>query len=344
MKISRSLSIVAFRLLALALCTTVPLAAETASEKQVLRLMGSRFEITAIHSDPSIARQAISAAIAEIRRIEALISSWDPVSQTSTINRNAGVAPVSVDRELYDLIYRSKKVSRLTGGIFDISYASIDKVWHYDGSMSQLPDSASVRQSVARINYENIILDQQRSSVFLAQKGMKIGFGAIGKGYAANRARDIMIAAGISSGVVNAGGDLISWGLRENGQPWTIGIADPANKTAIKGWLQISNMAVVTSGNYEKFVVIDGKRYGHIIHPKTGFPVSGVESVTIVCPDAELADALATAVFIMGEREGLALINRLKNVEGLIVNDRYELAASSGLDIVYQNPETILQH
>lgn len=305
------------------------------AHEKVLKLMGSRFEIVAVSADAALAWRGINAAIAEIERIEQLISSWDAASQTSEINRNAGIRPVKVDRELFELIRRSKKVSQLTDGIFDISFASVDKIWKFDGSMTHLPTAAEMAASVSKINYENIILDDAASTVFLRNSGMKIGFGAIGKGYAANKAKAVMLELGIENGVVNAGGDLNAWGVRANGEPWEIGITDPKDKTKTIGWLQISNTAVVTSGNYEKFVEFDGKRYSHIIHPKTGMPVSGTKSVTIVCPDAELADALATSVFILGEADGVALIDRLAGIECLLINDNDQIFTSKNLHLNY---------
>ena len=302
---------------------------------QVLLLMGSRFEFIAVSDDSIKANKSIQAAISEVKRIEKLISSWDPASQTSLINANAGVKPVKVAAELFNLIKRSKKVSLLTNGIFNISYASMDKVWKFDGTMTEFPDSAIIASSVSKINFENIDLDENNSTVFLKHKGMKIGFGAIGKGYAANRAKKIMISKNIEHGLVNAGGDLKSWGIQSSGKPWQITVTDPKDKLRNLGWLNISDMAVVTSGNYEKFVEFNGKRYSHIINPKTGYPASGTSSVTIVCPDAELADALATATFIMGVKEGMNLINKIKSVECLLVTEDNELQYSSGLELFY---------
>jgi thiamine biosynthesis lipoprotein len=312
------------------------------THKEVLKLMGSRFEITAVSADSILAWNSINAAIEEIRRIEKLISSWDPNSQTSKINRNAGIKPVIVDSELFELIKRSKKVSELTGGMFDISFASIDKVWKFDDSMTQIPTEEEIAASVSKISYENIILNEENSTVFLKNEGMKIGFGGIGKGYAANRAKAVMATMGVSHGVVNASGDLITWGKQENGQDWSIAIADPKDKIKIFGWLNISDQAVVTSGNYENFVEFNGKRYGHIINPKTGMPATGTKSVTIICPDVELADALATAVFILGENEGVELINQLNGIECLFINDEDEIITSKNLKLNFdKNVNTI---
>ncbi len=311
------------------------------SHTKVLLLMGSRFELTAVSPDEKKATNAIDAGVTEIKRIEKLISSWDKNSQTSEIIRNAGIKPVVVDQELFNLIRRSLKISRLTKGAFDISYASMDKIWRFDGEMKELPDSNAVAASVAKIDYKNIILNPEKRSVYLADEGMKIGFGAIGKGYAANKALDIMAKMDLKGALVNASGDLISWGKDEGGKDWKIGIVNPQNKEKIFSWLSINETAVVTSGNYEKFVTIKGKKYSHIINPKTGYPVRGLSSVSIICPNAELADALATSVFVLGKEKGLELINKLKGIECLIVTDKQELITSENLHLDYiQKPIT----
>ena len=313
------------------------------SRTKVLLLMGSRFELTAISRNQENANKAIEAGITEIKRIEKLISSWDPNSQTSEIIRNAGIKPVIVDQELFNLIRRSIKVSELTHGAFDISYASMDKVWRFDGEMKQLPDSSVVAASVAKINYKNIILNPDTRTVFLKDKGMKIGFGAIGKGYAANKALDIMSKMNLGGALVNASGDLISWGKNEDGKDWKVGIVNPKQKEKIFSWLNISETAVVTSGNYEKFVKINGETYSHIIDPRTGYPVKGLSSVSIICPNAELADALATSVFVLGKEKGLELINQLKGIECLLITDKQELFTSKNLHLDYIN-KPIINH
>ncbi len=301
--------------------------------------MGVSFEITVVSGDEKKARGAIDDALAEIIRIENLISSWKKDSETSLINVNAGVKSVVVSKELFELVYRSKKISELTNGIFDISYASSDKIWRFDGSQTELPSSDLVEESIAKIGYHNIILNRDNYSIYLKNKGMKIGFGAIGKGYAANRAKALLQSKGIAHGVVNAGGDLITWGKMKNNEDWSIGIANPKAKEEVMGWIIINDMAVVTSGNYEKFFTVKGVKYSHIINPKTGYPATGTKSVTIICEDAELSDALATSVFILGKEEGIKLIDRLKNIECLIVTDKNELVSSKGLKLNYYKLE-----
>ena len=301
---------------------------------RTLLLMGSRFVISVVGSDQELADEQIDAAIAEIQRIEHLISSWDETSQTSEINRQAGIQPVKVDAELLGLIKRARKVSELTQGAFDITFGSIDeKIWHFDGTMTALPDSNLARQAVRLINYRNIILDEEAQTVFLKEKGMRIGFGAIGKGYAAEKAKALLQQAGVADGIVNAGGDLAVWGHQPDGSPWTIGIANPDSKLEAFSYLEVSNTAVVTSGNYEKYVEIGGKRYTHIIDPRTGYPVSGLKSVTIICPNAELADALATSVFVLGKDVGLDLINQLQGIHCILVDDAGAISTSKQIEI-----------
>lgn len=297
--------------------------------------MGTEFQITALSHSIEHSKLAVEAAYKEVVRIEALISSWDEKSETSEINRNAGIQPVSVDDELYQLIYRSKKISELSNGIFDISFASIDKVWKFDGSMESIPTEDKIAASVALINYENIVLDPTQKTVYLTEKGMKIGFGGIGKGYAANRCKMVMEEMGIENGVVNAGGDLITWGKQKNGDDWSIGIANPEMKNTAFSWLKISDLAVVTSGNYERFVEFDGIKYCHIIHPKTGWPAELMTSVTIICPDAEVADAFATTVFILGAEKGIQFVNNIKDVECLIIDENGTLHYSKNISLNY---------
>ncbi len=293
--------------------------------------MGSPFEITIVTSPEVNANELIAKAELEIRRIEKLISSWDHHSQTSKINTNAGLSPVKVDTELYGLIERSIKVSRLTGGAFDISFASINHIYTFDGSTNDMPSEEEVSRSVQLINYKDILLNPLDTSVFLKKVGMKIGFGAIGKGYAANMAKKFLINNGVKNGIVNAGGDLCAWGAPVNGNSWKIGIADPSKEKPFIAYVDLNDLAMVTSGNYERFIFIDNVKYAHIIDPRTGHPVRGLKSVSIVCPDAELADALATAVFVIGAKNGLAFVNQLENVECLIIDDNNKIMLSKNM-------------
>lgn len=295
--------------------------------------MGSDFEITIVEKNESRANYLLDLAIKEISRIEKLISSWDKSSQTSKINLNAGIKPIKVDKELFDLISRSLKVSQLSQGAFDISYASLDKVWYFNKKMLKIPSEEEIKKSVSNVGFGNIILNQKNQTVFLKKKGMKIGFGAIGKGYAADMAQLILIKNNVKSGIINASGDLTAWGGKPSGEDWMVAIVNPLNKDKIFSWLPIKNKAVVTSGNYEKFINFNGKLYSHIIDPRTGYPSEGILSVTIFAEQAELADALATSVFVLGEEIGMNLINQLKGIDCIIINDKNEIIKSKNIEI-----------
>lgn len=301
--------------------------------KRTMKLMGSRFDITVVAKDPLEGEEYINLAINEIKRIEKLISSWDPNSQTSEINKNAGVKPVKVDAELFNLIQRGIGISTLTDGAFDISYASMDNIWKFDGSMTEMPEEAAIKASVSKVGYQNILLNKEDHTVFLKLKGMKIGFGAIGKGYAADKAKELLISKGVVAGIINASGDMNTWGKQPNGDSWQVAITNPMDKNKVFALLPLDNGAVVTSGNYEKYVTFNNTRYTHIIDPRSGYPATGIVSVTVFAPKAELADALATSVFVMGKEVGLSRIEQLPKVECIIIDDLGTIITSKNIQI-----------
>lgn len=302
--------------------------------REIVKLMGNRFEFTAVADTEEMGKTAILAAITEVKRIEELLTTYKDSSEVNEINRFAGIRPVKVASEVIALINRSLKISSITQGAFDITYGSIDKsLWNFDVNMTSLPDKETALKSVCLINYKNVIVNETENTVMLKKKGMRIGFGGIGKGYAADRAKQTMIAMGIKSGIVNAAGDLVTWGTQADGKAWTIGIADPNSKHQAFSALSISDMAIATSGNYEKYATINGKKYAHTIDPKTGFPVTGVKSVSIICPSAELADALATPVMVMGVAVGLDLINQMKNVACVVIDDEDHIYSSKNINL-----------
>lgn len=295
--------------------------------------MGSRFEITVVAKDSIEAKDYIDAAVVEITRIEKLISSWDLASQTSEINRNAGIKPVKVDEELYNLIGRSVEISKLTDGAFDISFASMDKIWKFDGSMTEMPSEEAIKQSVEKVGYQNIILDPENFTVFLKLEGMKIGFGAIGKGYAADKAKILLMERGVDAGIINASGDMNTWGNQPDGEFWKVAITNPMDKNKAFALLPLYNNAVVTSGNYEKYVTFNEIRYTHIIDPRTGYPATGIISATVFAPKAEIADALATSIFVMGREVGIDFINQLPKIECIIIDEKGEVFTSKNIEI-----------
>jgi FAD:protein FMN transferase len=284
--------------------------------------MGNRFQLSAVGISEEWAQDCIEAGIDEIRRIEKKLTTFSEESETALINQNAGLKPVIVSDEIFDLIERSKKISEITQGAFDITYGSVDRtLWNFDIHMTKLPDAATAREMTKLINFRNVLMNRNEISVMLKKKGMRIGFGGIGKGYAAERAKAVMKSKGVESGVVNASGDMTTWGLQPDGTPWTIGIADPNFKDRAFSFMNITDMAVATSGNYEKFIIVDGRKYSHTIDPRTGLPIRGIKSVTVISTNAEIADAMTTPVMIMGVGAGLHMINQIANVEAIIIDD-----------------------
>lgn len=298
---------------------------------KVMKLMGSRFEITVVAPNEEIGYINIDEAAAEVKRIEKIISSWDEASETSLINRNAGIKPVKVSQELFKLLQRAQQISEITDGAFDVTFASMQAVWKFDGSMKYPPTELEIVNSIAKVGYQKMILDPVASTVFLKQKGMRIGLGAIGKGYAADKAKEFLVSKRVPGGIINAAGDLTTWGTKVTGEKWLIGIANPLSKDKIFSWLPIVESSVATSGNYEKFIVFNGEKYTHIIDPRTGYPATGINSVSIFAKSAELCDAMATAIFIMGKDTGLSLINQLGGTEVIIVDANNKIHKSDGI-------------
>lgn len=285
-------------------------------------LMGSVFELVVVENDSAMAQQHFQKTITEIERIENLISEWRPHTQISQVNQNAGIGPVKVDREVFELTQRAIKYSQLTEGAFDISIAALDRVWLFDGSMEEAPSNISIQQSIQNVGYQYIVLDSLNSTIFLQKKGMKIGFGSIGKGYAADKGREHLQSIGVKGGIVNASGDLSAWGTQPNGKPWKVGVANPFKAHKMLKVLKLKNGSVTTSGSNEKFAEIHGKRYSHIINPKTGWPSEGLISVTVSGSSAEFANFLSTSIMVLGKKEGRKLLSKYPDYKAIIIRDK----------------------
>lgn len=301
--------------------------------KKKKSLLASPFEITVVATDSVQANFYTELAISEVKRIENLISDWIPTTQISLVNQNAGIAPVKVDLEVFELVKRAKNISKLTDGAFDISYASMDKIWKFDGSMKEMPSAENIKKSVEKVGYENIILNEKDTTIFLKNQGMKLGLGGIGQGYIADKIKVLLQENGCASGLVNISGDINTWGKQPNGENWTVGIVNPLNKNKVFATFPLYDSAVETSGSYEKYVTFNGKRYSHIIDPRTGYPASGIVSVSVFAKQTELADALATGIFVLGIEVGLELVNQLKGIGCIIVDEKGAIHASKNIDI-----------
>ena len=301
--------------------------------KKKKSLLGSPFEITVVATDSVQAHQFVNMAFDEVTRIEHLISDWIPTTQISKVNQQAGIAAVKVDLEVFELVERALKISKITDGAFDISYASMDKIWKFDGSMKTMPTEEAIKKSVAKVGYEHILLDANNTTIFLEKEGMKLGLGGIGQGYIADKIKVLLQKNGCTSGLVNVSGDINTWGKQPNGADWSVGIVNPMNKNKVFATFPLYDSAVETSGSYEKYVTFNGKRYSHIIDPRTGYPATGIVSVSVFAKQTELADAIATGIFVLGVEVGLDLVNQLKGIGCIIVDEKGAIHASKNIDI-----------
>jgi len=296
-----------------------------------IEIMGSKFEFTLVVPNEEIGYINIEEAASEIKRVEKMISSWDPESETSLINSNAGVSPVKVSEELYKLIERCVQISEITYGAFDISYGPLTELWKFDGSMSYLPTPEEIRRCVEKVGYQKIDLSGLERTIFLKKKGMKLNFGGVGKGYAVDRAKELLVSKGVMAGMINASGDITTWGTKSSGEKWLIGIENPGWRKNIFTWIPIVESSVSITANYKKYVMVNGKRYSHIINPKTGYPITGIDKVAVLSKTSEFSDALATAVVILGKEDGLALIDQLGGTEVIIADNMGDVVHSNGI-------------
>ena len=291
-----------------------------------VKLMGCGFVITAVDPDPQNAWDAIRAGVAEIFRVEQLISSWRTDSVTHEVNAQAGIRPVAVPEEYLGLVSRSLRVSRMTLGAFDISGTLSRYYYNFDKQEHDPLPAEKLDELRERIDYNAIEVDEEKGTIFLRKPGMKIGFGGIGKGYAAWRAFKVMEEFDLVGGMVNASGDLMCWGDPPQKNGWEVYLPDPENRHEPLLYLTIPNGSVVTSGNHENYTLVNGKRLSHIVDPRTALPVEGLQSVSVICPNPEFGDALATGISVLGAKAGIDLVNRLFGVECVIIdaqNNRY---------------------
>jgi thiamine biosynthesis lipoprotein len=284
------------------------------------RLMGTEFEISVVGDKHAWANECINSAIAEISRVEKLLSAFGDDSEIKAINRNAGVKPVKVSGEIFRLIDRALKISELTYGAFDITYYSADKI--FIDSNCNTPVN-TIPYSIIKTNYKGLAIDAQNCTVFLKEKGMRISLAALTKGYAADRAKYLMQLEGVSSGVINAGGDILTWGTQPDFEPWTVATAYPAYNSTLLADVDISNMALSTSINREK----SAKK----TDVKSGFVVSAIENIHVLSPSAEFAGALTSPLMAMGINAGLYLVNCLNQVGCVITDDQNRVYTSKGV-------------
>ena len=284
------------------------------------RLIGTEFEISVAGDDHVWANERINSAIAEISRIEKLLSAFGDDSQVNAINRNAGIKPVKTSGEIFRLIDRALSISELTHGAFDTTYYAADKLFidtKFDTPVNTIP------YSVTKTNYKGVAIDANNLTVFLKEKGMRISLAAVTKGYAADRAKYVMQLEGVSSGIINAGGDILTWGYQPNFEPWTVATAYPACNNPLLAQMDISNMALATSANKQNLAKKTGA--------KSRFLLSAIENIRVLSPSAEFAVALTSPLMAMGINTGLYLVNRLNQVGCVITDDQNRVYTSKGI-------------
>lgn len=291
--------------------------------------MGTLVEITVFEKDKNKAQLAIQNAFKEIQRLEGLMSTHIPRSEVSKINQAAGLQPVPVSPEVFEVIERALYWAGQTDGALDISVGMIQELWQFDSDHPSLPDKTAIEQKLAKVGYEKIHLENQ--TVFLSEKGMQLHLGAIAKGYAVDQAAKTLQKNNIHHAFINAGGDLKTLGNRPDKTAWKIGLQHPRKPESILASFSLSGKSVATSGDYQRYFELEGTRYHHILNPKTGYPVTGMMSATVVTGSVMDADALSTALFVMGAKKGLAFIDSLKNTEGLIVDQNKPPQLSQGM-------------
>ena len=283
------------------------------------------------------AKTAIATAREEISRLEALLSPYRPDSDVSKINHNAANNPVPVSGDTFRVVKKALEISELTKGAFDITFAPVGKIWGLDKEKPHIPSEREIEKKLPLVDYRNVILDERKKTIAFAKTGMEIGLGGIAKGTVVDAAIRKIRSHGINDALVNAGGDLYAMGLNRKRRPWGIGILHPRNKDLFITTLDLSNRAIVTSGDYERMVEVGGKRYHHILDPRTGRVARKSISVSVVAPDAETADALSTALFVMGKDGGLSLVEKLPQVEALIVTADKKIFATGAFNILNDN-------
>jgi thiamine biosynthesis lipoprotein len=292
--------------------------------KETRLLMGTVVEITIGHPDRELARKAAARAFGEIERVDALLSSHNPESEITGLNASGAAGPVAVSDEVFALLARAESIRVATAGAFDVTVGPLVELWAFDQS-GRVPGEGEIASALASVGGARLELDGDDGTVRFLTEGMRIDLGAIGKGYAVDRAVAILESAGIESAIIDAGGDIRLLGSRPGKDFWRIAVRHPREPSRFLLGLDLAGTAVVTSGDYERFFMVGDTRYHHILDPRTGFPARGCSSVTVVAPDTAGADAYATAAFVLGPEEGLRYLRSLPGVEGIIVDANGEL-------------------
>lgn len=295
-------------------------------------ILDTIFEVTIFVDEEIEGDPLVREAFDKVRALEKVMSRFVANSDVDKINQQAGMEPVEVDPRTFYVIEKSLYFSEVSQGKFDVTIAPLLSLWGFGtGEEREPPADEEIEEALSLVDYQEIELDEESMTVFLPREGMALDLGGIAKGYIVDEIADFLEGEGVEHGTVNAGGDIRALGTRIDGNPWRIGITHPRDRENVIAVIPVSQEAIVTSGDYERFFTHEGERYHHILDPDTGQPAGEVMSVTIVAPDCITADSLSTAVFVLGVEEGIALLENMSQVEGMIVDLQEEIHVTRGL-------------
>ncbi|MFH0824474.1 MAG: FAD:protein FMN transferase [Pseudomonadota bacterium] len=297
-------------------------------------LMGTFVEVSLAGPDDA-AKEAAAAVMREIQRVEEL-TSFHKASALSAVNDAAGKGPVKCDKELLAIIRRALDISRRSDGAFDPTVGPLTKMWGFSGGEPRVPEPEHIREALPKVGWHLVKVDEAAGTVELPMEGMSLDLGGIAKGYALERAVEVIARHNIPAALINAGGDITAVGEKEPGKPWRVGVQDPRDRRAIRAVVELKDRSIVTSGDYERFLIKDDRRYHHILNPKTGYPVEGIRSVTIMTSDRTIPDGLAAAVFVLGTEKGLKLAESMPGVYCLIIDAEDRVSMSPGAAELFQ--------
>jgi thiamine biosynthesis lipoprotein len=292
-------------------------------------LMDTVVTVTVVSDSRDGADKAIGSAFSEIGKLGKLCDFFSPDSEISKINKNAGVSEVKVSPDIIELLEKAQYVSEKTDGAFDVTIGPVEIL--YDFHKTIKPRENEIRRNLPLVDYKDLIIHKDRSTIFLRKKGMLIDPGGITKGYAADKAVEVLRKYGIRSGIVAVAGDIRTFGLKPDGRPWRIGIKNPRAKDRddeIMATLGLSDMAISTSGDYERFFISDGKRYHHLLDPRTGHSAGGCKCVSVIAKEGAFTDSFATGIFVLGPEKGLKVLEKL-GLGGVIIDSQ---------DVIYMTP------
>jgi thiamine biosynthesis lipoprotein len=294
-------------------------------------IMGTQVTITVVAPSVEQGEADIEAGMTEVRRFDAMMSLYKDTSEISKVNLAAGKFPVKVSPEMIEAVEYAAKISELSGGVFDVTIGPLVVLWQMRLKEGKVPSDGEIAGVRNLVNYRNIVIDKKASTLFLKKKGMIMDLGGM-KGYIADRVADLMKRRGTNNALIALAGDIWALGRREDGSPWRIGVQHPREKDRTLTVLELSDKYVCTSGDYERFVIREKKRYHHIIDPRTGKPSTGVISVTLVGEQGAVIDPLAKVPFILGPEEGMTVVRKL-GAEGIIVDDQGKVTSTAGITI-----------